>query len=232
MLDLIREVSGYGPDGVCLAFVRGVPMVLYEPIMVEGFRSRYGVDPRTLDESDLRWWEYQGQVISGFVRQVKQVLEPGQRLSAIVPGSPVDCRRWGLDVAAWVREGIVDDVFPLGQRFTPEDVHVDAPEKLDFAFFQHLTGREKTRLIPMLYPWETFQGDYPWWRRRMFEFLDRGADGYAVWDGAGHMDRIGDLGYEGRTELPAMPPDEEPRTVKLLRVDGYRFDRYHHFEVV
>lgn len=231
ILRLVREISEYNPDGVCLAFVRGVPLVLYEPIMVEGFRAAYGVDPRELDESDVRWWEYQGKVITSFLRQVKGALKLDQHLSAILPGNEVDCRRWGLDVASWVNEGIVDDLFPVGQRFTQEDVHVDSPEDLDFEYFQQLTGRGRTRLMPMLYPWNAFQSEYAGWRQRMFSFLDRGADGYAVWDGTDHLARIGDIGYEARTADPA-PPRDETRSVKLLSMDGYRFDRYHHFEVV
>jgi len=199
--------------------------------MVEGFRAEYGVDPRTLDESDVRWWEYQAEVITPFLREVKGALHSGQRLSVIVPGNEVDCRRWGLDVASWVSDGIVDDVLPVGQRFTEEDVHVDGPEDLDFRYFQQLARREGTRLIPMLYPWNAYQSDYSGWRQRMFWFLDQGADGYAVWDGADHFARIGDIGYATRRPEPA-PPKDETRAVRLLSMDGYRFDRYHHFEVV
>jgi len=231
MLELVREIAEYGPDGVCLAFVRGVPLVLYEPIVVDGFRSEHGVDPRALPESDVRWWEYQAQILTPFLSQVKGALPSGHRLSAIVPGNETDCRRWGLDVASWAGQGIVDDLFPVGQRFTEEDVHVDAPENLDFAYFRQLARREGSRLIPMLYPWNTFHSDYSAWRQRMFSFLDQGADGYAVWDGADHLARIGDIGYSTRRVEPT-PPTGATRSVKLLSMDGYRFDRYHHFEVV
>jgi hypothetical protein len=65
----------------------------------------------------------------------------------------------------------------------------------------------------------------------MFSFLDQGADGYAVWDGTSHLAHIGDIGYEARrSEL--VSPKMEFRAVKLLTMNGYRFDRYHHFEVV
>ena len=231
ILRLISEIADYDPDGVCLAFVRGVPLVLYEPIMVEGFREKHGVDPRTLDELDPRWLAYQAEVITPFLESVRTILKPHQRLSAIVPGNERDCRRWGLDVASWIKAGIVDDLFPIGQRFTEEDVHVDSPEHLDFQYFHQLKGREHKRVIPMLYPWNKFQDDYEGWRHCLFSFLDQGGDGYAVWDGTKHIDQIGDIGYEARSS-EWMPPQTEFRAVKLLTLNGYRFDRYHHFEVV
>jgi len=231
ILSLISEIASYEPDGICLTFIRGVPLVLYEPIMVKGFRKKHGVDPRTLDELDARWLAYQAEVITPFMRNVKALLKPHQRLSAILPGNELDCKRWGLDVASWVKEGIVDDLFPVGQRFNEEDVHVDSPENLDFQYFDQLKGRAGKRLIPMLYPWNKFQEDYAGWRRLMFSFLDQGADGYAVWDGTSHFSHIGDMGYEARRS-EWVPPKTEFGTVKLLTMNGYRFDRYHHFEVV
>lgn len=232
MLCLIREISEYGPDGVCLVFVRGVPFVLYEPIMVEGFRHRYGLDPRGLGELDPRWLDYQAEVLTPFIRRVREALGPGQRLSVVVPGDEHDCRRWGLDVAAWVTEALVDDVFPVGQRFTENDVHVDDPERLDFRYFDTLRGREDVRLFPMLYPWSFFQRDYPAWRALLRSYLAAGADGYAVWDAtdAGRFPRVGDIGYEVDEASPAGRPDV--KRVRLLSVDGFRYDRYHYFEVV
>jgi len=231
MLDLVREISQYEPHGLCFCFIRGVPLVLYEPIMVEGFKKRYDVDPRELDEFDPRWLEYQGRVITGFMEKATRALKGHQRLAAIVPGNEHDCRRWGLDVASWVQQGLIDDLYPVGQRFNDEDVHLDGPENLDFAFFNGLTGRERIRLIPMLYHWQKFKDDYPGWRELMVSFLADGADGYGVWDGdMSDNDRpIGDIGYEHHA---AQPVDRSTRTTKLVTMNGFRFDRYHHYEVI
>ncbi len=231
MLRLIAELAGYDVDGVCLAFIRGIPIVLYEPIMVEGFQDKYGLDPRELDELDPRWLDYQGEVVTAFMKRVKATLKPNQRLSVLVPANERDCRRWGLDVAAWVAQGVIDDLLPVGQRFDEMDVHRDDPDNLDFDWFNQLEGRENVRLIPMLYPWTKFQQDYDGWRKLMVSFLDRGADGYAVWDaGAGTVSRVSDIGYEaGKAPAPA---EAERKRFKLLSIEGFRFDRYHYFEVV
>jgi hypothetical protein len=232
MLDLIAEMAGYEPDGICMAFIRGVPLLLYEAPMLEGFKAKTGIDPRELPETDPRWMAYQAQVMTSFLREVKDRLAPNQRLSAIVPANELDCKRWGLDVESWVRDRLVDDLFPTGQRFDEMDVHRDDPDHLAFEYFSELEGREGIRLIPLLYPWTKFQDDYPGWRNLIYSCLDQGADGYAVWDATGErrFSRVGDIGYQDRGEL--VPSKTECRKAKLVSMEGFRFDRYHHFEVV
>lgn len=230
VLSLIEEIAGYEPDGVCLCFIRGLPLVLHEPIMVDGFKKRYGVDPRELDELDPRWMDYQGVVVTSFIEQVKRTLKPNQRLSVIVPATELDCRRWGLDVATWVKDGLIDDLLPTGQLFDETDVHRDDPDNLDFDYFARLEGRANIRLIPLLYPWAKFTSDFDGWERLMHSFLDRGADAYAVWDGRSSISKTKDL---GRTmEKYERPPPEPVREVKLRCLDGFRIDRYHYFEVI
>ena len=231
MLRLIDEIAGYGPDGVCLCFIRGVPVVLYEPVMVEGFKKRYGMDPRELEELDPRWTAYQGEVMTAFVKRVKQALKPNQRLSVIVPATELDCRRWGLDVATWVKEGIIDDLLPTGQVFDEQDVHRDDPDRLDFRYFARLPGREKIRLIPLLYPWTKFSSDFDGWKRLIQSYLDQGADAYGVWDAGG--DRFSKVKDIGKTLNEYKRPDPPPfREIKLRRLQDFRMDRYHYFEVI
>ncbi len=231
MLRLIREIADYDPDGICLCLVRGVPLVLYEPIMVEGFKKQYGVDPRALNELDPRWLDYQGSVVTSFVKQVKEALKPNQKLSVIVPANELDCRRWGLDVATWVREGIIDDLFPTGQRFDEQDVHIDDPDNSDFKYFASLPGREKIRLIPLLYPWQKFSSDFAAWEQLVYSFLDQGADAYCVWDieGVG-FSKVKNLGKTLDRYQPPKPPAF--REIKLQKLEGFRIDRYHYFEVI
>ncbi len=230
VLSLIEEIAGYEPDGVCLCFIRGLPLVLYESIMVDGFKKRYGVDPRELDELDPRWMDYQGTVVTSFIRAAKRTLKPNQRLSVIVPATELDCRRWGLDVATWVKEGLVDDLLPTGQIFDAQDIHRDDPDNLDFDYFARLEGRANIRLIPLLYPWTKFSADFDGWERLMHSFLDRGADAYAVWDGRSSISKTKDLGKTlNKYERPAPPPVRE---IKLKSLHGFRIDRYHYFEVI
>ena len=231
ILDLVREIAEYGPDGICFCFIRGLPVVHYEPIMVEGFREKYGVDPRELGETDERWLDYQGDVVTRFMRKAKAALKPGQRLSAIVPGNRHDCEKWGLDVAQWLRKEVVDDLYPTGQVFSGRDVHLDGPENLDFTYFNGLKGRDRIRLMPLLYPWDKFAADYEGWRAKIRSLLEQGADGYVVWDARRVLPRIGDIGYEQEPAEPK-PLHDDPRKLGLKSLQGIRMDRYHHFEVI
>jgi Glycosyl hydrolase-like 10 len=232
MASLIKEIADYDPDGVCLCFIRGVPVVLYEPIMVQGFKNRYGIDPRTLDELDPRWMDYQCEVITSFIKRAKKALKPNQRLSVIVPANELDCRRWGLDVATWVKDGLIDDLMPTGQRFDAVDVHRDDPDRLDFKFFASLQGREKIRLIPLLYAWSKFGSDFEGWERLMHSFMDQGADAYAVWDATAknRFSKVKDMGKTIDKYKRPEPPAN--RKIKLKSIQGMRLDRYHYFEVV
>jgi len=235
MLDLIAEIGAYDPDGVCLCLTRGIPVVLYESIMVAGFERKHRVDPRSLEEVDPRWLDYQAEVFTAFVRRVRERLDSGQRLSVMVPGNGTDCRRWGLDVAAWVRQGLVDDLYPVGQEFNATHTHFDAPEALDFSYFQGLEGRDGVRLIPCFYTWTLYRNDPVAFRRLVRNLLDQGADQYCIWDGDTSYDngKIGDIGYEN-WKGPEYTPPEPPaaRTVSLRSLNGFHIDRYGSCEIV
>ena len=237
MLALMRELLSYGPDGVCMCLVRGIPVMLYEPIMVEGFKAQFGPDPRDLDELDDRWLDYQAGVFTAFVRRAKSLMGETQRLSVIVPGNEADLRRWGLDVASWVREGLVDDVYPVGQKFNAANTHYDAPDALDYDYFESLEGRDGVRIIPCLYTWTLYHSDIAAFRGLVHSFLESGADAYCIWDGYslgdGHYgnDRIGDIGYRDWAG-PAYTPRQRPcRLVDLLEVNGFRINYYGTHEV-
>ncbi len=233
MIDLFTEIASYNPDGLCLCFIRGVPLVLFEGPMVEGFRAKHGKDPRKLDEFDPLWLRYQAGVLNSFVRRVKEALGPKCPLTAIVPANQYDCLRWGLDPAAWVRDGLIDELYPTGQRFNDLDVHKDAPDHLNYAYFDNLPGRDRIKLTPLLYPWDMFNADFPQWEKFTRSFLEQGADGYAVWDAVEPVSRLLRTAHIGCAPgTYANPPAPASRVTKLVRVQGFRFNRYHHFEVV
>lgn len=231
MINLIKEMLEYHPDGISLCFVRGIPMVLYEPVMVEGFKIKYGLDPRDLSETDSRWLDYQASVITEFLKKVKSTLHADQRLSVIVPGNGWDCRRWGLDIPNWVEERIIDDLIPVGQYFDKRDIHRDAPDSLDFEYFVKLKGRNNIRLIPMTYTWQMFNNDYSGWLQLQYRFFESGADAYCVWDGSGEpvFDKINNIGYSKESE--GIHKTIYKR-IHLISLQGYRVDRYHYFEGV
>ena len=149
---LYAELAGYGVDGINLCFIRGTTVVLYEPVMVDGFRSKHGLDPRDLRDNDPRWLDYKAKTVNTWMREVKKAIAPDCTLSAMVHGSPELNRRFGLDIATWVKEGIVSDLIVTADRYDKYGIHSHGwPEDLDYDYFQNLPGREKVRLWPMFF---------------------------------------------------------------------------------
>ncbi len=46
----------------------------YEPPVVEGFKGKYGQDPRQLDERDPRWLSYRATFLTEFMREVREAM--------------------------------------------------------------------------------------------------------------------------------------------------------------
>ena len=47
-------MAEYPINGVCILYNRRPPLVAYETPLIEGFKSRYGFDPREMDDMDHR----------------------------------------------------------------------------------------------------------------------------------------------------------------------------------
>ena len=140
-LAIVREIlTNYAVDGLLLDWIRtgdvrdnpqtdadGVANHGYEEPLIQGFKTRYGIDPRELPNNDERWVRFRAEPHSEFMRGVR-------RLSAdIRPGTPVAvlvahpwCYRGNrdkidgnlrgllLDVATWAREGLTDAAVAAG----------------------------------------------------------------------------------------------------------------------
>lgn len=120
MLGLIREVAeGYDIDGVNLCFIRGPQFVGYESIVIEDFKKKYGLDPRTLDENDLRVQRHRAGYLNDFVRAARKLVDEvgaskGKKmeLSAIAQtGQEAWNLFYGLDVLTWLKEKLLDSLF-------------------------------------------------------------------------------------------------------------------------
>ena len=232
MCRLFAELAGYGADGVTPCFVRGSPPVLYEPIMVDGFKAEHGADPRQLPESDPRWLDYCSAVFTGFMRRAKETLGPECRLSPMIHGTRVLNRQNALDVATWVEEGIVDDLFIMGHRYDRQGGHYGGgPEHLEFEYFQDLPGRDGVRLWPMFYGYGTsgiYEYDWETYWQAMQNWLDQGADGYGFWDiAAMSSDTRANLWDLGKLPRPGYEkPQRLMHKYEMKLWDGYLWNRY------
>ena len=54
LLEVLREAVGFGADGACILYNRGVPLVLFEKPFCELFQQRHHADALTVPEDDPR----------------------------------------------------------------------------------------------------------------------------------------------------------------------------------
>ena len=141
-LALVAEILSYHPDGIFFDWIRtgdvrdnphtdqaGVANYGYEAPNVARFRERYGTDPLDVANADPRWVRVRARPQTEFMRRAHQLIrdhDPECAISAMVQnpwgyrGSPTDTPYDGnlrgllLDVHAWAREGLMDEVVAAG----------------------------------------------------------------------------------------------------------------------
>ena len=102
------------------SIIRGPVFLLYEEPLVQGFKEADGRDAREISEMDPVWLHYRSQALTEFMRGMKSVRDEleekyGKRLE--ISANVFNCEemnlRFGLDLRAWVEEGLVDLLIPL-----------------------------------------------------------------------------------------------------------------------
>src|SRR5262249_35313361 len=140
MLDLIREIVGYGVDGINLIFTRAQPYILYEKPVAEEFKRRYGVSHAAVDERDPRLLDLRREYMTAFVRRVRELLDRQSRngrrlqLSAVVMANEDICRFHALDLRTWIKERLLDELSP-----GPFGMNREEPTPIDVPYFASLT---------------------------------------------------------------------------------------------
>lgn len=112
-LGILREVATTAVDGVNLDFLRHPPFFGYDEPLLRAFREKYGEDARAAKVDDPRWFELRGEIMTGFVRSVRDLLDEagarrGRRLGLSVRVDWREHRNWGCDIAHWVKSGWLD----------------------------------------------------------------------------------------------------------------------------
>ncbi len=140
-LAIVEEIlANCAVDGIFLDWIRtgdvrdnpqndaeGVADRGYETPLVEGFKTRYGIDPHDIPNSDERWVRFRALPHTEFMRGVRTLA------TAKRPGIPIAVlvmQPWGyrgmqdkidgnlrgmlLDVETWAREGLIDAAAPAG----------------------------------------------------------------------------------------------------------------------
>ena len=227
LLGVFRELATrYDIDGVNPIFNRGAPFLLYETPLVEGFRAETGLDATQLAEDDERYLRYRAGVMTEFMAELrKEMQEIGAargrplEISAHVLNNAKTNLFYGLDVPAWVEQGLIDNLISYPWR----------DEEIDVDYFAQLTSSSSVQyypeVMPRTMPPETF-------RSRALQNYAAGADGLCFWDTNGRHQRLKEwsmirrLGH--RDQLAEWDDGDGRlyRTVPLRSVGGYVLDKY------
>jgi uncharacterized lipoprotein YddW (UPF0748 family) len=140
-LAILQElIERYAIDGLFLDWIRtgdirdnpqtdaaGLADSGYEPPLIEGFKTAFGIDPHTIDNSDDRWVRRRAQPQTLFMREVHRLITstPRRLPLAVLVAHPwhyrgavdkIDGNLRGLllDVGAWASEGLIDAAVPAG----------------------------------------------------------------------------------------------------------------------
>lgn len=112
-LGILREAAERDIDGINLDFLRHPNFFGYEEPLIAAFKAKHGRDPRELAGDDPRWLQLRGDIMTGFLRDVRKLLDDaGQKkgrhlgLSARVDWK--EYKTWGCDIDTWLKEGLLD----------------------------------------------------------------------------------------------------------------------------
>ena len=180
MLALIREILGYGVDGINLIFTRAQPYILYERPVADEFRKRYGVSHLSVGERDPRLLALRAEFMTGFLQRVRRELDSKSRngrrlqLSVVVMANEDINRFHALDLRTWVSQGLIDELSP-----GPFGMNREEPTPIEVPYFASLTKATACRLCPTLRPsLIKARQAIPAAQR----FYQEGADGFAIFD--------------------------------------------------
>jgi hypothetical protein len=188
VLSLFREmVTNYPLDGVCVLYNRRVPILEYETPLADGFRAKYGIDPRTLPENDPRWLAHSAAVLTAFMRDLRRVMQEEAKrqsrgpigITALVLSSHEENYRYGMDVEAWVKEGLIDTLVPYTSALEGNGIARSWEDPKTAAYFIDLTKGSACTLSLNLMPRNVPPEEY---KRRAHALYEAGAESLFFWD--------------------------------------------------
>ncbi|HOJ31841.1 MAG TPA: family 10 glycosylhydrolase [bacterium] len=175
-INLYKEVASYGIDGINFAFHRGVPLVLFEKPIVEGFKSRFGEDPRKLPDTDQRLFQFRSSIITGYLERVRKEF-PWLELAATVLINEANNRFYNLDIKNWIDKKIIDVLIPYGQ-----DRGLAHKGVIDMEYFSKLTKGTSCQLCPELRAVRSWMTPEQHYVDMASYFYKYDIDGICFWD--------------------------------------------------
>ena len=162
ILDVLREALAVKPDGVGFLFHRGLPLMLWEDAFCEQFQQAYGEDARSVTENDPRIAALRGKIMTGFLRQVRDLLDEVQQdlrlekpltISVATFSKESDNQKYGLAVEQWIDQQLVSDI-AVGWFAHHTSFNDPGGSLPDMAYYRRITAGKDVGLYPFVIGWK------------------------------------------------------------------------------
>lgn len=238
IISIYRTMASYGPDGISVLYNRHFPYLLYEEPLVEGFIAKEGIDPRTLEEKDERWLQFRSEFITLFMRKLKASIsmsaeELGKskiNISVHVLANEQENRFWGLDVEAWIKEKLVDEVVAHPRVMLAPNVKSSSAVDvvpIDVDYYTSIVRGTHCKLYMDVLPRQMSPEEY---RKKAIDYYRKGIDGLCFWDTKTNYLRtwsmMSRLGHKSEIKNWDDGAGKLYRTIPIKSFGGCRVDRY------
>ncbi len=247
---LFREIIAKQPDGLEIIYFRGLPMMLWEDAFVEQFKKKYGADAKKVPEDDRRLYELRGEIMTGFMRDVRKLLDDAQKeqgrkkpykLTASVLHNEADNIKYGLDVERWAKEGLVDNL-----SIFPAAFHTDTKKPMELEWFRRITKGTKTQFSPIMIGGHL--SSYEDAMSSAIKYYEQGSGGLTFWDPyptgtyrprppqreksyryavPGNWQLVTRMGHNGELAKLEAEKRPKPKYMPLKRYGNYWFGRWY-----
>ena len=229
VLSLFREMAIDNPiDGVAVLYNRRPPLLAYETPIVEGFKKKFGIDPREIPETDPRWLKFRAGFLTQFMRELRHELDQvGQQLklkkrleiTAVVSRGEENLFH-GMDLAAWIKEDLVDTIIPYSSavRLGAFEPTWENPE--DVNWFVSLVKGTKCRLALNFLPRDLTAEEY---YRKANKLYQAGVENLFFWDGTERVRKVLRLGHQKEVSewMEKGQPPHLPNSLKVRSLGGW-----------
>ncbi|MBU4285685.1 MAG: hypothetical protein KKD76_02145 [Verrucomicrobia bacterium] len=231
---LLGETLDRGADGITILFARGFALARYEDPVQERFRALYGIEAREVSDSDSRLHRVWAEFITAWLRELRAMLDTkgptplAKRRELTVQTGP--CLEWnrayGIDVAAWAREGLVDVVIPYPRHDHTDRIGstmINHPDGwIDIGAYVRALKGTVAELIPSLGHF-MHPESLAVLRQRAHDYYQAGAAGLCRWDNEECMAdaRLDDPEVQRVWRNYRLPQDNPLLEIGGLRVDAF-----------
>ncbi len=236
LLKFYAELLEYDPEGICLAFNRGLPLMICEEPVLEAFRRKHGRNPKLPDEwNSPELQTVRHELLTDFIARAQNLLaSKGKALSCIVPRDFDKARLYGLDPTPIARRGLVETLMIGAGHQDPPSLNADLePVRALKAI------ASKTRVFSggsnvKAHGCAWVNDDLPARARHMAAILDSGLDGGWFWDAEGvfgyeweAMRRFGDRAALEKIMRGEWPSRADRETISIHDLVITRYNPWH-----